>query len=116
MRMYILILLLSFGTWVLMSLQLLKSEYALKNKRAICTFNIKDFVQLYNRYYKENKHHAGIIVSSQINLPETLRRLVKFLNNTTLETIENSIEFLNNWKWLKMDLSVTNFLPLFYGL
>jgi predicted nuclease of predicted toxin-antitoxin system len=73
-------------------------EYARKNKRAVCTFNVKDFVQLYNHFYKENKQHAGIIVSSQINLPETLRRLVKLLNNTSAETIENSIEFLNNWK------------------
>jgi len=55
-------------------------------------------IKLYNRFYKENKKHAGIIVSSQINFTETLRRLVKFLNNNSAEKIENNIEFLNNWK------------------
>jgi predicted nuclease of predicted toxin-antitoxin system len=73
-------------------------EYASRENRTILTFNVKDFVLLYNRLYEERKTHAGIIVSSQIPFKVLLRRLSKLLHHKTVEEMENGIEFLNNWK------------------
>lgn len=73
-------------------------EFARKTGRTICTFNIKDFVLLYNRCYSEKRDHAGIIVSSQINLKETLKRLTNLLNHKSADNLADNIEFLNTWK------------------
>ena len=73
-------------------------DYAISNNRAILTFNVKHFVLLYNEMYSKNRQHPGIVVSTQQNFGETLKRLLKLLNNKTAEEMSNSIEFLNNWK------------------
>ena len=73
-------------------------DFAISEKRAILTFNIKDFVLLYNEYFDKNRKHWGIILSSQLNFKETLRRILKLLNNKSVSDLENNIEFLNNWK------------------
>ena len=70
-------------------------QFAVSEKRTIITFNVKDFVLLYNQLYSEGKKHSGIIVSSQLNFKETLKRL---LNHKSAKDIENTIEFLNSWK------------------
>ena len=73
-------------------------KFAISEKRVILTFNVKDFVLLYNKLYSEKVNHFGIIVSSQINLKETLRRWLKLLNHKSSKEMKNAIEFLNNWK------------------
>lgn len=73
-------------------------DFAASQQRVIVTFNIKDFVPLNNTFYSEDHYHSGIIVSSQINLKTMLKRLLKLLNNKSKQDMENSIEFLNNWK------------------
>ena len=73
-------------------------QFAVSGKRTIITFNVKDFVLLYNQIYSEGKKHSGIIVSSQLNFKETLKRLLKLLNHKSAKDIENTIEFLNSWK------------------
>ena len=73
-------------------------EYAISEHRTILTFNVKDFVGLYNLLYGERKTHAGIIVSSQVPFKELLRRISKLLHHKSAEEMENGIEFLNNWK------------------
>lgn len=42
-------------------------QFAVLKKRTIITFNVKDFVLLYNQLYSEGKKRSGIIVSSQIS-------------------------------------------------
>ena len=73
-------------------------QFAVSGKRTIITFNVKDFVLLYNQLYSEGKKHSGIIVSTQLNFKETLKRLLKLLNHKSAKEIENTIEFLNSWK------------------
>lgn len=73
-------------------------DFSIAEKRAILTFNVKDFVLLYDEYYKKDKKHWGIIVSSQLNFKETLKRILKLLNRKSASDLENNIEFLNNWK------------------
>ncbi|MFQ5866092.1 MAG: DUF5615 family PIN-like protein, partial [bacterium] len=37
-------------------------EYAASRKRAIVTYNIRDFTRLHDRYLSEDKEHWGIIL------------------------------------------------------
>ena len=73
-------------------------DFAISKNRTILTFNVKDFVLIYNKLYSSKINHPGIIVSTQLNFKDTLKRLLKLLNHRTVEDLENSIEFLNNWK------------------
>lgn len=73
-------------------------QYAVSEKRTIITFNVKDFVLLYNQLYSEGREHSGIIVSTQLNFKETLKRLLRLLNHRSAKDIQNNIEFLNSWQ------------------
>jgi hypothetical protein len=57
------------------------------------TFNVRDFVALHAQYLAEKRDHAGIIVSTQLLLPELLRRTLNLLNVLAVrrcETVSNS--------------------------
>ena len=70
-------------------------EFAISEKRTILTFNVKDFVLLYNKLSLKKINHYGIIVSSHIKLKELIKRILKLLNRKSSEDMINSIEFLN---------------------
>ena len=76
-----------------------KSDYdqllfAIRHKRCVFTFNVKDFVILHNQYAKSGKEHWGIIVSKQLPFRETMSKLLRLLQCTPKETMRNNIEFL----------------------
>ena len=48
--------------------------FAAEGRRCLVTFNVGDFVQLHNRWVTEGREHAGIIVSKQLPIGESLRR------------------------------------------
>jgi predicted nuclease of predicted toxin-antitoxin system len=73
-------------------------SYAVNQKRAILTHNIRDFLLLDQRYQAEEKAHYGIIVSDQIPLGELLRRTLKCLNQYTAEEAYNHVIWLHNFK------------------
>lgn len=58
------------------------------------TFNVMDFVNLHNQYVGQNKEHWGIIVSPQMPIGETLRRLLKKAGLATRADFKNRIDFL----------------------
>jgi len=58
------------------------------------TFNIRDFVLLHNQYVGQNKEHWGIIVSKQLPIGETLKRLLKKVGLATQADFKNRIDFL----------------------
>jgi hypothetical protein len=62
--------------------------------RCLVTFNVGDFVQLHNEWLGAGKTHAGIIVSKQLPVGETLRRLLVFLQNKDAETMRSELRFL----------------------
>ena len=66
-------------------------DYAIGEQRAIFTFNAGDFDKLHKEYIKSGKHHFGIILSKQIPLSETIKRLTKFLFEHSKEEIKNNI-------------------------
>jgi len=50
---------------------------AVQEERCLVTFNVRDFVKLRNQYVGQNQEHWGIVVSRQMPIGETLRRLLK---------------------------------------
>ncbi len=56
--------------------------------------NVRDFVLLHNQYAAQDKVHWGIIVSKQLPIGETLRRLLKKIGVASRDDFNNRIEFL----------------------
>jgi len=68
--------------------------FAVQEERCLVTFNVRDFVHLHNQYVRESREHWGIIVSRQIPIGDTLRRLLKKVGLAAREDFRNRIEFL----------------------
>jgi hypothetical protein len=68
--------------------------YAAAEGRALFTFNASDYITLHGEYLAEGKLHAGIIVSKQHTIRETLRRLLGFLNRVTADEMHNQLWWL----------------------
>lgn len=69
-------------------------RYAVEKERCLCSFNVKDFVMLHNEYVQNEQEHFGIIVSKQLPIGETIRKLLRVLQLFSYEYIKNQIEFL----------------------
>jgi uncharacterized protein with PIN domain len=72
--------------------------FAAQQGRAILTFNVRDFVALHQRFVDAGDAHAGIVVSTQIALPELMRRMVRLLNDLRGTDLHNRLEWLNNYR------------------
>lgn len=73
-------------------------EYALKYDRVILTRNIKHFIVLQKEYYKNGLSHHGILVTDYLPLKELIRRLTNFFNKKHLSDIDNTLDWLQNYK------------------
>lgn len=72
--------------------------YAVAQRRAILTHNIRDFVVLDRKYRAAGKAHCGIIVSDQIPLRELLRRTLRGLSQYSAESAGNQLIWLHNFR------------------
>jgi hypothetical protein len=68
--------------------------FAVQEERCLITFNVRDFVNLHNQYAGQSQEHWGIIVSRQMPIGETLRRLLKKVGLATRADFKNRIDFL----------------------
>jgi predicted nuclease of predicted toxin-antitoxin system len=68
--------------------------FAAAESRCLVTFNVGDFVQLHNRWIELGRGHCGIIVSKQLSVGETLRRLLGLLQKQDAESIKERLIFL----------------------
>jgi hypothetical protein len=68
--------------------------FAVHEERCLVTFNVRDFVLLHNQYAGQNKEHWGIIVSKQLPIGETLKKLLKKVGLATPADFKNCIDFL----------------------
>ena len=68
--------------------------FATGEERCLVTFNVGDFVQLHNRWVAAGREHAGIVVSKQLPVGETLRRLLALLQKEDAESLRGQIRFL----------------------
>lgn len=69
-------------------------SYAVSQERAIFTFNAGDFARLHQEYMVKGLHHFGIILSKQLPLSETVKRLTKFLFTHSTHQIKDNIYWI----------------------
>lgn len=69
-------------------------SYAIKEKSCLFRFNVKDFVLLHNKYVQNRWEHYGIMISKQLTVGETMRRLLKILQIFSQGSIKNRLVFL----------------------
>ena len=72
--------------------------YAAMEGRAIFTYNSADYLQLHLDWLQRGKEHFGIIVSDQLPIGETVRRLLNMLNRVTADEMRNEICWLQSLK------------------
>jgi len=72
--------------------------YASSTKRAIVTFNHKDFAVRHVQYMATNQQHWGIILSTEESVDVLRRRLLRLLNTLSAEELKNQIRWLNEFK------------------
>ena len=74
-------------------------NFATSKGHVLFSCNISDFYHLHTTWLKQNKSHAGIILSlqQQYSVGEQMRRLLKLINQIPSEQMENRVEFLSNW-------------------
>ena len=68
--------------------------FAASEDRCLVSFNVGDFVRLHNRWVAEGREHAGIIVSKQLPVGESLRRLLTLLQREEAKSMRGQIRFL----------------------
>ena len=73
-------------------------EYATSLNRTVFTFNSRDFVKLHVEYLSTSRHHAGIIVSDQLQVGVVIRRLLKLLHARSADDMQDWLEYLGNWR------------------
>ncbi len=68
--------------------------FAASNRKAIITFNIKDFVLLHQSWFSEGKKHFGIIVSPEIRISKLIHLCLRLLGRTECKDLINQLRFL----------------------
>ena len=70
--------------------------FSVVERRAILTFNVKDFVLLDKTCRETSKEHCGIVLSKQIPFRDLLRRALRFLNRHSSESLHNNVFWLTD--------------------
>lgn len=73
-------------------------SFAVSERRAILTFNVRHFVRLAQEYHAEGREHYGVIVSDHVEFSALLRRILRLLSALDAETMHNRFEWLQNWR------------------
>jgi hypothetical protein len=68
--------------------------YAATEGRALFTYNTPDYLRLHLAWLQRGQEHYGIIVSDQLPIGETVRRLLNLLNRVTADEMRNQIRWL----------------------
>jgi predicted nuclease of predicted toxin-antitoxin system len=84
------------GKWALGDEEQL--TYALQERRTIFSYNSADFVRLHLDWLRGGREHCGIIVSDQIPIGETIRRLLNLLNRVTADEMANQLMWLQAFR------------------
>lgn len=71
--------------------------FAASNRKAIITFNIKDFVLLHQSWLSEGKRHFGIIVSPEIRISKLIHLCLRLLGRTESKDLINQLRFLQEF-------------------
>jgi hypothetical protein len=72
--------------------------FAVGQRRAFLTHNIRDYVLLDRDYRAKGQSHHGILVSDHVPFRELLRRTLRCLGRKTKADIHNQILWLQDFK------------------
>ncbi len=75
--------------------------FASADRRAILTFNIRDFAPLHDQWQAAGRSHAGIVVSQQMGRRQyglLLQRTLRLLNRVTAEEMVNNFVHLEQFR------------------
>lgn len=72
-------------------------QFAASEGRVLVTFNVAHFAKLHADWVSQGQHHAGIVVSSQRPIGDTLRRLLALGVAIDAEAMRDRLEYLGDW-------------------
>ena len=72
--------------------------FAVKQRRAFVTHNIRDYVLLDREYRAKRQRHYGILVCDQVPFRELLRRMLRCLGRQSEADIRNRVVWLQDFK------------------
>ena len=75
--------------------------FASADRRAIFTFNIRDFAPLHETWQAEGRRHGGVIVSQQLGSRQygtLLARMLRLLNHFSAEEMTGNLVHLEQFK------------------
>ena len=72
-------------------------ELTAGENRVIVTFNVGHFARLHSQWLSEGRHHAGIVVSQQRLIGDTIRRLRHLAESLDADAMRDRLEFLGDW-------------------
>ena len=73
-------------------------SYATNEGRALFTYNTSDYLPIHQDWIRGGREHYGLIVSNQLPIGETIRRMLNLLNRLTADEIRNQIRWLQAFK------------------
>lgn len=71
--------------------------FAASTGRVLVTFNVAHFAELHATWLVDSQHHAGIVVSNQRTIGDTLRRLLHLSRSLDTNTFKDRLEYLGDW-------------------
>ena len=71
--------------------------WAASERRVLVTFNVGHFAELHATWIASGHQHAGIVVSNQRPLGDTLRRLMRLATEHDAASLEGRLEYLSDW-------------------
>ncbi len=83
---------------VLMMTEEEQLSFAATEGRALSTFNTPDYLRLCLAWLGCGKEHAGIVVSDQLPIGETVRRLLNLLNWVPADEMRTEIRWRQGFK------------------
>ena len=73
-------------------------SYATNEGRALFTYNTSDYLPIHQDWIRRGREHYGLIVSNQLPIGETIKRMLNLLNRLTADEIRNQIRWLQAFK------------------
>ena len=73
-------------------------QWAAAEQRVLVTFNVAHFARLHGEWISRERHHAGVVVSSQRPIGDVLRRLIHLANTLDADRMRDRLEFLGDWQ------------------
>jgi len=74
-------------------------RWATNDRRALYSFNIRDYARIHQALITSGESHAGIIVAPQqrYSAGDQARRLLRLLNKRSESDMKNRLEYLSAW-------------------